>query len=71
MSTDTRIYLSTDTDGNARLIEASHIAQAHRHLLATTYTVKAASAREVANLMKTGVEVEQVKATAQADLPTE
>ena len=58
----TRIYRVTDGD-HVRLIEAPNAAQALRFCAAQRYTVKAASAQEVAKLMGAGAEVEQITAT--------
>lgn len=57
---DTRIYLITErgTKGEARLVEATSAAQAVRHCAKNIYTAQAATPKEVATLMGSGITIE-------------
>lgn len=58
-----RIYTVKNTaDNTSRLVMAANPAQALRHVANNLFDVKAANAIDVANLMATGVTVEQSKA---------
>lgn len=56
--TPTRIYTVTDAAGVARLVQATSQAQALRHVAAGAYTVRAASALDVVELVRQGVQPE-------------
>lgn len=55
-----RLYQVTHrVTGNPRLVEAINPAQAMRHVANSLFDVKAATARDVANLMGMGIKLEQ------------
>lgn len=55
---DTRIYVVRNSAGAARLVQAPNPAQALRHVTKQEFTVRAATAIEVANLMSAGAKLE-------------
>lgn len=73
MSTAARIYIVTkEKDGptcGRQLVKANNQAQALRHVAKSTYTVRAATALEVAEEMQAGQKV--VDATAETESTTE
>lgn len=57
-----RLYIVTDNDTKTeRLIDAGNPAQARLHATKTRFTTKLADQRDVARLVKAGVEVEECK----------
>lgn len=62
MATATRPYVITGKDGAQRLVQAGTQAQALRHVATDQFTVKAASASEVIELMQSGVQPEMASA---------
>lgn len=54
----TRPYIVTDKAGDTRLVQASNQAQALRHAATNQFTVRAATANEVLELMTRGVQPE-------------
>lgn len=56
-----RIYIVSNKDGSgARLVEAENPSQAIRHVAASLYEVRAASAPIVARMMQSGAPLETV-----------
>ncbi len=53
-----RPYIVTDKAGDTRLVQASNQAQALRHAAINQFTVRAATANEVIELMTSGVQPE-------------
>jgi len=58
MSTQARIYIVTAANGDSMLVKANNQAQALRHIARSIYTVRAASALEVADEMSAGQKIE-------------
>jgi len=58
MSTQARIYIVTAANGDSMLVKANNQAQALRHIARSIYTVRAASALEVAEEMSVGQKIE-------------
>jgi hypothetical protein len=58
MATATRPYIVADKSGAQRIVQAINQAQALRHVATDQFTVKAASASEVIDLMTAGVKPE-------------
>lgn len=58
MSTSARIYIVTDDSDEAMLVKATNQAQALRHVARAIYTVRAATALEVAEQMQAGQRIE-------------
>lgn len=67
MATATRPYIITGKDGAHRLVQAGTQAQALRHVATDQFTVKAASASEVIELMQAGVKPETASAERDAE----
>lgn len=61
----TRIYIVTGA-GKQRLVEAGTQSQAVRHVVKGQYKAVAATPKDIANLMKTGVQVETASDEAEA-----
>lgn len=55
---ETRIYVVRNSSGAARVVQAPNPAQALRHVTKQEFTVRAATAVEVANLMSAGAKLE-------------
>lgn len=69
MSTQTRIYLVTDTEsGKKRLVRASNQPQAVRHAARNKFTVEVAGQDDLVSLVATGCPVEEAGSDEQ---PTE
>lgn len=66
MSTS-RIYISTDADGNARLIKANNQPQALRYMARKHFAIAPATGIQVAEAMSTGARVED--ATKEVEEP--
>ncbi len=69
MSAAVRIYIVTAANGDAMLVKATNQAQALRHVARSIYSVRAATALEVAEEMQAGQKVED--ATAEPEPTTE
>ncbi len=69
MSAVARIYHVISTKGDSSLVKATNQAQALRHVARHTFSVKAATALEVAEQMAGGMKVED--ATAEPESTTE
>lgn len=66
-----RIYIVTHKQlGTRRMVLAGSQAQAIRHMADSAYAVEVASALDVANHMKAGIQVEE-SGERQAELPIE
>lgn len=53
-----RLYIVTDKAGKARLVDAANASQALRFVSQKDYSVVCATAKQVAEIVKTGVDVE-------------
>lgn len=69
MSAAVRIYIVTAANGDAMLVKATNQAQALRHVARSIYSVRAATALEVAEEMQAGQKVED--ATAEPETTAE
>ena len=63
----TRIYEVRDASGAPFLVKASSQAQALRHIAGRHYKVSVAKATDVAELMMSGVKVEDAKSEGDAE----
>lgn len=70
MASEVRVYIVQAANGDATLVKATNQAQALRHVARRIYTVRAASALEVAEQMEAGQKIEDGTAP-QKDLPLE
>ena len=66
---DIRIYMVQALNGDATLVKATNQAQALRHVARSLYTVRAATALEVAEEMEAGQKIEDATGPQQ-ELPT-
>lgn len=55
----TRIYVVVEKDGTKRMIEATSQAQAIRHCVKDRFTASVATAKDVADLSRAGIQVER------------
>ena len=69
MSAAARIYIVTAANGDSMLVKATNQAQALRHVAKSIYTVRAATALEVAEEMQAGQKIED--ATKEPESTTE
>lgn len=69
MSTQARIYIVQSANGDQTLVKATTQAQALRHVARNAFTVRAAAAIEVADMMANGKQFED--ATKESDPTTE
>jgi hypothetical protein len=67
---EVRIYIVQALNGDAVLVKATNQAQALRHIARSIYTVRAASALEVAEEMEAGQKIEDATGP-QKELPME
>ena len=68
MSTQTRIYLVTDTEsGKKRLVRASNQPQAVRHAARNKFSVEVAGQDDLVSLVATGCPVEEAGADEQPE----
>lgn len=68
MSTQTRIYLVTDTEsGKKRLVRASNQPQAVRHAARNKFTVEVAGQDDLVSMVATGCPVEEAGADEQPE----
>lgn len=70
MSSEVRVYIVQALNGDAQLVKATNQAQALRHVARSIYTVRAASALEVAEEMEAGQKIEDATGP-QKELPME
>jgi hypothetical protein len=68
MAAALRIYAVLNGDKKARLVRASHPANALQHVARTTYTVRVATQADLETLLGSGIKVEEIKAE-QGELP--
>lgn len=68
MSTE-RIYTVTGPGDKVSLVKAANQSQALRHVARNTFQIEVASAVQVADLMISGVKVEQASTEPQQGLP--
>lgn len=54
-----RLYIVTSKAGETRLIDAANAAQALRYVSAKDYSVTCATSRQVAEVVKKGIEIEE------------
>ena len=62
-----RPYIVSDKQGAQRIVQAANQAQALRHVATDQFTVKAASASEVIDLMTAGVKPETASAEKEGE----
>lgn len=62
-----RPYIVSDKGGAQRIVQACNQAQALRHVATDQFTVKAANASEVIELMQAGVQPETASAEEKAE----
>lgn len=67
MSTQARIYHVIGTNGDSALVKATNQAQALRHIAKSSYTVKVASALEVAEQMEGGMKIDDATKEAEEE----
>lgn len=66
-----RIYIVTAANGDSMLVKATNQAQALRHVARSIYTVRAATALEVAEEMQAGQKVEDATAEPESTQESE